>query len=67
MNPPDNAPAFFRPAQAAIHASVSRRTVNNWTRTGILPVIRVGKRCTLIARADLDAMLFKCRTGRVTP
>lgn len=65
MSPNNQSPAFLRPADAAHRASVSRRTVSNWIRTGILPVCRVGKRCTLVAVADLDAMLLKLRVGGV--
>ncbi len=67
MNSPDYPPAFLRPDEIARRGSVSRRTVSNWIRTGLLPVSRIGPRCTLVAVADFDAFIRKFRTGRVTP
>lgn len=60
---PQIAPAFLRPEQAAKRNGVCRRTLSNWTRQGLLPVHRVGKRITLYAVADLDAAIAKFRVG----
>jgi predicted site-specific integrase-resolvase len=65
MTPQAIPPAFLRPADIARRGSVCRRTVSNWIRTGQLPVIRVGPRCTLVAVSDFDAFLMKFRVGGV--
>jgi len=55
--------AFLRPGHAARVASVSKRTISNWIAHGVLPVSRIGRRCTLIARADLIACIQRFRVG----
>jgi hypothetical protein len=59
-------PAFLRPNPAADFTSVSRRTLANWARHGLLPVHRIGPRVTLYAVADLRACIAKFRIGKVS-
>ena len=56
---------FYRRCEAAKSLSVSERCLSNWTRRGIIPVIRVGKRCVLYSRADLDAAMQRFRTAAI--
>ena len=56
---------FYRRFDAAKSLSVSERCLSNWTRRGIIPVIRVGKRCVLYSRADLDAAMLRFRTAAI--
>lgn len=56
---------FYRRGDAAKTLSVSERCLTNWTRRGIIPVIRVGKRCVLYSRADLEAAMQRFRTAAV--
>lgn len=59
-------PAFFRPNQAAVYCSASRRWLSKQAAAGVLPVMRPTKRLTLYAKSDLDAMLLKHRRGAVS-
>jgi excisionase family DNA binding protein len=45
---------YMRRSAAAVYLSVSPRTISAWQRRRILPFIRIGKKCTLFRRADLD-------------
>lgn len=56
---------FYRRSEAAKSLSISERCLTNWTRRGIVPVIRVGKRCVLYSRADLDAAMQRFRTAAI--
>lgn len=56
--------AFLRPDLAARYLGVSRRTLSNWTRRGVVPVSRVGRRISLYATADLRAAVERFKVGR---
>ena len=42
--------------QAAEHLRVSRRTIDNWMRRGIIPYLKIGRTVRIRAR-EVDAML----------
>ncbi len=54
------APAFFRPEQAAYYLSLSKRHLYDLP----IPKARVGRKCTLYAKADLDAFVASLTRGR---
>ena len=57
-------PAFFRPEQVAAYLSLSRRYVSELTRRGVLPVARLGRKCSLYAKADLDHFVESLKVGK---
>jgi excisionase family DNA binding protein len=63
MVPTDlSAPLALRPREAARMLSVSPRTLWEWTRTGILPSVRVGtgrRKTVLYPVAELQAWLAR--------
>lgn len=52
-------PAFFRPDQAASYLSISKRHLSD------LPIrkAKIGRRCALYAKADLDAFVASLTKG----
>ena len=52
---------YLRRAEAARYLGISLRTLSDWQRRRIVPVVKVGKRCVLFNRTDLDRAL-----GRLT-
>ena len=44
-------------AQAAAYARVSRRCISEWQARRIIPFIKVGRKCVLFRKGDLDAAL----------
>jgi len=56
-------PAFLRPEQAAAYLSISRRHLAELTSRGLLPVSRIGRKCTLYARADLEQAVNSFKRG----
>ncbi len=54
-------PPRLRPGQAAAYLGLSRRYVQQLSAEGRLPYHRIGKRCVVYARTDLDAFLAACR------
>jgi len=57
-------PAFLRPEQAAAYCSVDRRTINDWAKKGLLHPARIGRRCTLYSRRDLETAVESFMVGR---
>jgi predicted site-specific integrase-resolvase len=56
---------FYRRRGAAMSIGVSERCLSNWTQRGLIPVIKVGKRCVLYSRADIEAALRRFRIGAI--
>ncbi len=52
-------PAFIRRDEAAKYCGVSRRTISEWQARRVIPFIRMGRKCVLFKRADLDKALGK--------
>lgn len=50
-------PVVYTPAEAAEVARVSRRTLYEWIRTGLLPATRTGPRLLVVRSADLEQFL----------
>lgn len=52
-------------AEAARYARVSPRTISSWQRRGIVPFLKVGRRCVLFRRGDIDAALSRFEVAAV--
>lgn len=65
VNKPNLLPAFLRPAEAASYCGVDRRTLCQWVRRGIIPAARMGRKCTLYARRDLEAAIEARMSGTI--
>jgi len=48
---------FIRRKEAAKYLGISLRTLTNWQRRQVIPVVQVGHRITLFRTADLDRCL----------
>ncbi len=59
------APGFLRREDAAAYLNVSVRTVSEWQRRRIIPYVRMGKKCVLFKRADLDAAMNRFTVAAV--
>ena len=44
-------------AQASRYARVSRRCISEWQARHIIPFIKVGRKCVLFRKSDIDAAL----------
>lgn len=49
-------PFYFSPGGAAEAVQVSEKTVRRWIKSGLLPVVRVG-RIVRVRRMDLDRLM----------
>jgi len=58
-------PAFLRPEQAAAYLGVDRRTLVKWVAKGIIPAARIGRKCTLYSRKDLERAVESRMSGKV--
>ena len=58
-------PAFMRPAAAAAFLALSRRQLARLTARRVLPVIRLGRKCVLYSRADLERALSRFRQSAI--
>ena len=46
-------------AEASKYARVSRRCISDWQARRIIPFLKLGRKCVLFRKADLDAALSK--------
>jgi excisionase family DNA binding protein len=51
----DNSPGYYTYAGAASYLDVSKNTIRNWVRDGVIPAVRFGDRAVRIRREDLIA------------
>jgi len=58
-------PAFLRREDAAAYLNVSTRTISEWQKRRIIPHVRMGKKCVLFKRADLDAAMNRFTVAAV--
>jgi len=71
INPPQPAPAprnageFLTERELRGIIPVSRRTIFEWRRKGILPCIQAGRRKLLFHRASVEAALLRYQTGGI--
>ena len=56
---------YLRRAEAARYCGVSLRTIGEFQRKRILPFLRIGRRCILFKRDDLDKALARFRVAAI--
>jgi excisionase family DNA binding protein len=56
---------YFRRASAARYCGISLRTLGEFQRRRILPYVRLGRRCILFKREDLDRALERFRVAAI--
>jgi len=56
---------YFRRAGAARYCGISLRTLGEFQRRRILPYVRLGRRCVLFKREDLDRALERFRVAAI--
>ncbi len=44
-------------SEAARYARVSRRCISDWQARRVIPYLKLGKRCVLFRKSDVDAAL----------
>ena len=59
----DNDPVYATRAQIAERYSISKRHLDYLIRDGVIPSVRLGKRCLRIPIAKADAYLESLQTG----
>ena len=57
--------AFYRPAEAADFLAMSRRQLARLTARRVLPVIRLGRKCVLYSRGDLEKAVNRFRQSAI--
>lgn len=60
IQPPTPETDYLRgQAEASKYARVSRRCISDWQARRIIPFLKLGRKCVLFRKADLDAALSK--------
>ena len=57
--------AFMRPEAAARFLGMSKRHLGNLTQRGVIPACRLGRRCVLYSRKELESAVLKFQSGKV--
>lgn len=52
-------------AQCAKYSKVSRRCISDWQARRIIPYIKIGKKCVLFRKRDIDAALSKYEVAAI--
>lgn len=50
---------YIRRAEAAKYLGVAERTLSDWQARRIVPFVRVGRKCVMFSRQDLDRAMEK--------
>lgn len=58
-------PAFLRPDNAAWYLGISRRHLGELTRLGVIPAARMGRKCTLYGRAELERIINENMSSKI--
>jgi excisionase family DNA binding protein len=61
-----HSPLYATRAQIAARYSISLRHLDYLIKDGIIPSVRLGKRCLRIPVSEADAYVKSLQTGRVT-
>ena len=52
-------------AELAAYAKISRRCASNWQARRIIPFIKIGKKCVLFRKRDIDAALSRFEVSSI--
>jgi len=55
----ENQKEYFRRPGAADYMDVSERTVSDWQKRRLIPFVKMGRKCVLFRRLDLDRAIAK--------
>ncbi|MBU4200748.1 MAG: helix-turn-helix domain-containing protein [Verrucomicrobia bacterium] len=55
----ENQKQYLRRPGAAEYLDVSERTISDWQKRRIIPFFKVGRKCVLFSRGDLDRAIAK--------
>ncbi len=58
-------PAFLRPPEAARYLGISKRHLGDLHAKGIIPGCKVGRKCLLYSKRELERAIMRFQTGRV--
>ena len=53
-------------AEAARYARVSPRTISEWQRRGIIPFAKIGAKCVLFRRSEIDKALERFTVAAIS-
>lgn len=56
---------FLRPAAACQYLGISARCLSQWQARRVIPFVKMGKKCVLFKKADLDSALNRFRVAAV--
>ena len=56
---------YMRRSSAADYCGVSERTLSTWQRQRIIPFVKMGRKCVLFRRSDLDKALDRFKVKSV--
>jgi len=63
----ENQKQYLRRPGAADYLDVSERTISDWQKRRIIPFIKIGRKCVMFKRADLDVALDRFKVQAVRP
>ena len=52
-------------SEASKYARVSRRCISDWQARRIIPFLKLGRKCVLFRKTDLDAALSKFQVASI--
>ena len=58
---------YVRRPSAADYCGVSERTISDWQKRRIISFIKIGRKCVMFKRADLDVALDRFKIKAVRP
>ncbi len=66
MRPASNqAEEYFRPQGASKYLHISRRCLSEWQQRRIVPYSKIGAKCVLFKKTDLDAAMARFRVAAI--
>lgn len=60
------APLLVDAENLAARYGVAQKTIRKWTCDGLLPVVKISRRCARYPLADCDAIILRRRTNAIS-